>query len=296
MSYCVKDGIKSKNTTKWVNGDLLVSACPNQEFKSDVEFIRVLMDTLSKLYVVNNTKRYVSGFSNGAAMSGKLANELSDIFAAATSNSGGLHDLDSTEFKNKIPIWNMFGTHDSMFIEATGLPGIPFNDTCLIYLQNGIQNFTGSLGLNNKIYSKDSSTNFIHYTFTTSLSTGKNAFFRFSIVKGLEHSFPNGINYPIAVAPLFWNFFKSYSKTTTPVSSNITSPQIDIFPNPASESINIKTTFPIQQIEFIDKHGKLLLQTKNPKMHFVLPDSPAGILFLKLYGENQIFVRKVMKY
>ena len=73
LEYCVIDSGRQKRTTKWNNGDLQTVACPGQEFKDDVLFVRRIIDTLRETFRIDTTRLYAAGFSNGALFSRKLA-------------------------------------------------------------------------------------------------------------------------------------------------------------------------------------------------------------------------------
>lgn len=36
--------------------------------------------------------------------------------------------------------------------------------------------------------------------------------FRFSLIKDLDHKYPNGRNYPLVIAELFWEYFMQFQK------------------------------------------------------------------------------------
>ncbi len=56
----------------------------------DTGFIRKLIDTLESKYVIDSSKIFIAGFSNGASMSYRLGVELSDKIAAIAPVSGHL--------------------------------------------------------------------------------------------------------------------------------------------------------------------------------------------------------------
>lgn len=56
----------------------------------DVGFIRVLIDTIQSEYKINESRVYVTGFSNGGYMTYRLGAELSDILAAIAPVGGSI--------------------------------------------------------------------------------------------------------------------------------------------------------------------------------------------------------------
>ncbi|MCE7933384.1 MAG: hypothetical protein DYG96_02200, partial [Chlorobi bacterium CHB2] len=82
LKYCFTEDGEQKTTTRWNCGELVEDACPGQNLKNDVTFVRAIVDSLKSRFPVNPRKFYVSGFSNGACFAFKLAVEMSDVFAA----------------------------------------------------------------------------------------------------------------------------------------------------------------------------------------------------------------------
>lgn len=261
LAYCIEEDGIMKMTTKWNNGGLQQVACPGQDFKDDVKFFRKMVDTIKATFPINSSMVFVSGFSNGGQMSAKLTIEMNDVFAASTSNGAGLNDLDSGAVAHKIPVWDMIGTQDSMFIDASGKPYIPFNDSSLLYLNNSIRNYLSSLRLTNS-YTKDSNALSISYDFKESLPNDEAGFFRFTIVKDMKHVYPNGLNYPVDVVPLHWDFFKNHKKLLATKKVNKSEHAI-LYPNPAQDEIIIDTENKIYTCEIFDILGKTILRYNN---------------------------------
>src|SRR5687768_7207417 len=80
-AYCIlEEGIETR-PTKWNNGDLQSKACPGQEIKDDVAFVRAMIDSVAARLPIDRSRIYASGFSNGGVFTSKLAVEMSDVFA-----------------------------------------------------------------------------------------------------------------------------------------------------------------------------------------------------------------------
>ncbi|NOT36267.1 MAG: hypothetical protein HOP11_02690, partial [Saprospiraceae bacterium] len=263
LEYCVEEGRFPHKTTKWNNGNLQEAACPNQVIKDDIKFIKKMVDTLTSFMRINNKMIFAAGFSNGGSMTAKMAIEMGDIFSALAISSSFLHDLDSGLAKIKVPVWQMIGTVDSMFLERLMIPNIPFNDSCLIFLRNGIENMVNSYKLKNT-YSKDSNELTINYNYTNVLPGVAPAHFRFSIVKGLSHQYPNGFNFPpMNAAALQWEFFKSVVNPSSAKDASLSS-IITVWPNPASDYLYINSAQNINIVELNNIYGiKYLLSAEN---------------------------------
>jgi len=87
----------------------------------DVAFTRDLLDDLKAVATVDPKRVYAAGFSNGGMMTYKLANELSDTFAAVCA-VGGTMTYDVPTPKRPVPVLHSHGTEDA-FVPMTGTPG-----------------------------------------------------------------------------------------------------------------------------------------------------------------------------
>lgn len=241
LEYCFIGTQGFKNvTSKWNNGEAQSVKCPNlvQDFKDDVKFLRKVVDTLKRLYTINNSKIYISGFSNGSAMANKLAIEMSDVFAAAASCSGLMSSLDSAKPRRYIPIWQTIGTQDAFLIESYGRP-LPFNDSLNNYISGFTNVFRGVENLANKYQLNKTNITYTYIYDQPNANSQKNYLY-YTFIKDMEHVFPNGINYPLSAPVLYWEFFKQASTISTPVQSLQIKSDLQLFPNPANTVLNFK--------------------------------------------------------
>ncbi|MCC7436898.1 MAG: T9SS type A sorting domain-containing protein [Armatimonadetes bacterium] len=234
-AYCITEDGQQKTTTKWHCGELDEIACPGQNLKNDVTFVRAMVDSLKDRFPVNPNKFYVSGFSNGACFAFKLAVEMSDVFAAIAASGGGFNPLDSAEPKRKIPLWLTFGTNDDRWIEPFaqyGITELPYNDSSVFMFRKLIGRYTGAYGYDTT-YTKDSTKTFLTYHYADPEGTTNASGFRFTLINDLYHQYPNGKNVPYAAANYYWEFF-SQATGTSDVAPEITESQkLHLFPNPA---------------------------------------------------------------
>lgn len=104
----------------WNSGKL---CCPpaSEDGIDDVGFIRKMVEKLKEGYPVDPTKVYVTGLSNGCSMTQRLANEASDIIAAAACMSLQLLVPEAPDYK-PVSVMTIMGTNDDMYFE-TETPG-----------------------------------------------------------------------------------------------------------------------------------------------------------------------------
>lgn len=242
LKYCILNFPENKPSllTRWNTGDLQEDKCPGyqQVFKDDVKFVRTILDTLRKNYSVDNRRIYAAGFSNGSSMIHKLAVEASEIFAAVAGVASVLQPLDSVGAKKSVKLWNIVGTSDERFTSVFNVKELPFTGDSILQLMGSyLTRVQTCIGLSNE-FNKSTTPTTVSYRFSTSLVPNMQSSFIFSLVKGMEHVYPNGTNFPLNVTPLFWDFF-SQNVQTNNVEVETDLVDVTIFPNPSTGVINI---------------------------------------------------------
>lgn len=125
--------------TAWNAG----TCCLNPSSIDDVQFTRLMIAEMSKVFHINSSRVYTSGFSNGAMMSEILTCEAANLFAASASVSGVVElvpgnsegeakcDQYYQPFYKAIPTVNIHGTIDFLVPwtgdAILGFPPIPDN-------------------------------------------------------------------------------------------------------------------------------------------------------------------------
>ncbi len=77
----------------------------------DVGYIGAVIDLLAAQYKIDTSRVYVTGHSNGAMMSYRLACEMSDRIAAIAPNAGQ-REVAECKMKRPVPVLHMHGTKD----------------------------------------------------------------------------------------------------------------------------------------------------------------------------------------
>jgi polyhydroxybutyrate depolymerase len=239
LAYCVIDSGVEHRTTKWNNGELIANACAGQVFKDDILFVRRMIDTIARQFPIDRSRIYASGFSNGGAFTSKLAVEMSDVFAAVSVAAGALHPLDSAEPRRNIPIAYLVGSQDRNFLPFTGPEGIPFNDSAMIYINYIIRRYLGTFDLAPN-YTKTETARTITWLYNTPASSAPATEFSFTLIKDMEHMFPNGTNYPLVAANALWPFFQRYTLTSRVADDAAADGEISIYPNPARSEVSVR--------------------------------------------------------
>lgn len=213
-SYC---WIKKKNgavndTTRWNCFPGLFEFCQGETPRDDVKFLRQILTELHQELNIDSRKVYMAGFSSGGQMAFRCAVEMSDVIAAVV-QSGGTYQIDTsfTPLRN-LPIAFELGNKDASWFDSGPYPPLSAFDTLL-----------NNYGLFKKIVNVHTNTFDFEKNFeltgdenTASIATFKgipdqNRTFKFTLVKDLDHSYPNGINAPYIGAEQHWAWMKQYT-------------------------------------------------------------------------------------
>ena len=242
LSYCFyedenKDGDfvdqdELKVTTKWTHGDLgdptkmpLCSANVianlnaqqrarvDHPLRDDVSFVDAMITFLKANYRIDEKAIYSTGFSNGAQFSNRLGIERSNVFAATAAHAGGT-SVPTTNGR-LMSVVSSIGTLDDRILAPLGIAEIPIGQTTLseypilaavmvaplLAQQKLTQAFTYTeLTISGKKVGR--------WVFSTSTSGGTNSV-TFVLFDDNYHTYPNGSGYPIIMANLLWDFFKT---------------------------------------------------------------------------------------
>jgi poly(3-hydroxybutyrate) depolymerase len=185
----------------------------------DVGFLGAILDDLEANLMIDAAHIYATGFSNGAAMTGRLAYELSDRLAAVAYSSSIVIGAPAPPLR-KIPILNTLGAEDDGFQEKFGLTPaepIPLDPaTFLAFSQvqlafgEILDNFELEYDPHDEVQNPHSTA----YRFATPKAgnTAGNVF-AFVLMEGLIHHYPVGPLHPdwnpygFNAPDLYWDFF-----------------------------------------------------------------------------------------
>lgn len=233
------DGVPDRNVwTKWAAGklgdpavrplcneDQLNALTPDKKaladhpLADDIAYFRDMVAFVKANYSVDAKRIYVSGFSNGAEMSGRLAAEMSDLFAAIHCASSVM----STEIvaARGISVVHSMGNLDPSQGRRAGyydaatqtLAPMPLDESLIqnpAYASGFVKPFLDMLQMaQTYTWSQVTVSERItsRFEFATS-AVGRNNVFRAIVIEGLEHEYPNGENHRIVMADEIWEFFK----------------------------------------------------------------------------------------
>lgn len=179
----------------------------------DLGFVDAMLDHLATEQAVDVHRIYASGFSNGGQFTSRLARDRADRFAALAAAAGSLA-VDPTPAARQVPFVFTVGTLDDRFTSATGLESLPLDDT--LFTPEALGGLTAKYLTLLQLAATHTSEQVpagmftvTRHTFSTSLVGGTNTLV-FAVMEGLFHQYPNGDNYPFALANPLWDFFEQH--------------------------------------------------------------------------------------
>ena len=188
-------------------------ALADHPLEDDVKFIDTILDLLSASYAVDAKRIYASGFSNGAEMTGRLAAERSNRFAAIGCAASVL-SVDPPPLDAPVSVVFSVGEDDPKMGDLMDASPIPLTESLITTntkFANGFVRPFLTLGKLDQEYTYSAPTiagmKTSQFFFTKSLAGRKNTF-RAVIIEKAIHEYPNGINHPIRIAAALWEFFK----------------------------------------------------------------------------------------
>ena len=206
------DGIQKRNAEKWSSYDL--ELCSGETPKDDVKFLSQVIEDLKKKYTVDEKRIYLVGFSNGGEMASRTAIELSDKLAAVVACAGALPTDTSFVPVRKLPVLLQAGNSDDKLLAKLGTTNpLPMDFVKLFANFSAIEEvvnvFVHAFALDSN-YTTGGNPNTFVYADYAAISPKNDNSFRFMLVKGLGHSYPNGTNHPLKGAEVHWEWMKNY--------------------------------------------------------------------------------------
>ncbi|MEW5848807.1 MAG: hypothetical protein AB2A00_08330 [Myxococcota bacterium] len=188
-------------------------ALADHPLADDMAFFDAMLGLLAGSYVVDDRAIHVTGFSNGAQMSSRLAVERSDRVAAGHA-SGGTLSVDGVASRPLSMIFSV-GALDDRFTTLAGVEELPLTEAEL----NALPVFRGIVGAYlaalqlSEAYSYELITigggkQAARFLFSTSLVGAGNTF-EAVVLEDLPHQYPNGANYPLSAPNQVWAFFET---------------------------------------------------------------------------------------
>ncbi|MEM7038534.1 MAG: PHB depolymerase family esterase [Bacteroidota bacterium] len=240
---------------------------------ADVDFIRVVIDSIAAEFGVDRRRVYATGMGQGGFMVHRLACELSDKIAAVAAVGASIPDSAAFYCANNrpVPIMMIHGRADSV-IKWPGEPG----------LWPGIDDLVDFWGTRNNCSSAPTITNLPDLVNEGSTITshhyacgGSSEVILYEVINGGSawpgaiDSLPNSgiINQDINAAVEIWNFFRRHAIDPLASHSAETAENeldLEIWPQPAGEELSFRLKrVSATEWEVVDWHGRIMERGKT---------------------------------
>jgi len=219
LVYCHFDNGVERTTTKWAAGDLgetevdkgALPLCQGEMLRDDMLFFDELVVTIKEGYMVDRSRIYITGFSNGAQMTARLAAQRSELFAAVTIHAGNLSQfIPSTLAARPMSMVVSVGATDGLFLNAIGRSErLPLNeeaidDPGLMKVLSSILDISGLANQYTYTSTQMGGKKVANFLFESS-TVGLDNSLRFVLIEDLGHSYTE-----ILIDP-FWAFLEGQS-------------------------------------------------------------------------------------
>ena len=205
------NGCSNAVVTRWNSYKLLDEVCSGAIIKDEITFFNQMLDEVNTTFSTEESKLYISGFSNGGGMASRLAVELSDRLAAVGIMSGTLPENNTYTPTRIVPIYLMMGTADDKINEITAFDVLPMDFSQVLsdsYVDSLMQTWINSFDLNQNYTVIDSLGSEITAKYQGNTNS-TNHLLKFTLLEDVPHIFYNPA-VGIGAADLLWDFFKDY--------------------------------------------------------------------------------------
>ncbi len=262
----------------------------------DVDFTRVMIESLANTYNIDTTRVYSTGMSNGGFMSFKLACELSDYIAAIGSVTGSmtLGSPSNCSATHPVPVMQIHGTSDG----TVDYNGTIFSEPvpAAVDFWTNFNNCTTTPVIEN-VPDIDPSDGTTVEKFTYSNGDNCSEVIHFKVANG-GHTWPGtafstaGTNQDMDASLEVWKFVSQYDINgkmgcATIGINETASSNLVLYPNPARSHVTIEGLNQASKFELFSILGERVLDGEISKTSnsIHVADLQKGMYFLKVEGE-----------
>lgn len=270
----------------------------------DVGFLSALIDTLTATYSIDTDRIYATGMSNGAFMSYRLACERSNKIAAIAPVAGSMNVSACSPIRG-VPVIHFHSYLDTnvpyqggIGSGASGHYNPPIDSVLNVWAD-----------YSNCLIKNDTTYNGTDYTHVAWHGSDCNNEVHLYITQDGGHSWPGGnatvtgdpASTAINANDLMWTFFEQHQLnclTTGIENINEDKADLNIYPNPGNNVINLKSDKTFLKIEVLNIHEQVVksLNTQNKEASLSISELPNGLYFVKVNLTNgNVWIGKLIK-
>lgn len=263
---------------------------------NDIGFINALADTARANYSINPSRMYICGFSMGGFMAERMALQSNLDFAAFASMSGTIGaGITSYNPGRSVPIAHFHGTSDSTVYYTGNEFGIDPDSLINFWvLNNGCNTIPDSVRLMDDAADSMTVDKFTYNGF------GADAEVLFYRMNGAGHDILYQPDNDMTEIMEVWAFFMRHQNLTAQVPEQNIEKGTQIYPNPASDFINIilPRTSEKLKVELFTIQGALVYtQQIQDSFHHISLNSNKfnnGIYLLRVSGASVNFTQQII--
>lgn len=216
LEYQLNTGMRQ---TKWSSGGLVNDLPPGTTIKDDIPFLEELIEQLIASFAIDESRLYISGFSNGGGfVKSQVMPRMGDTFAAAHAAGGvGLPVVFPISSNRRMPFFNSSGTLDDRIMESIGVrEELPIQGEAIQqhdFLWSGLTNVCQMLHVDTVFQEMPNPPASNLLVFDQPLASDAGEYY-FLMIKGLEHRYPNATNNPnsVRIVDVVWPWFLGHSR------------------------------------------------------------------------------------
>ena len=277
----------------WNNGTALASTA------DDLAFIDQVLDSIETWYNIDPDRIYACGFSMGGIMSYHLLCANNE-FDAIGSVGGPMatSDISGCQRTNPSRTVHIHGTADATApYDGTALPSLSLVPETMDFWKNytGCQDST-------ICRITDSANDSINVDWIQYNQCNTDHELELYRMNGAGHIWPYPPANDIWAAKVIWNFLEGqptgYGCTSIVGLQEEKSFPFEVYPNPSSTNLNVKTKAEINEIQIQDISGKIVQTFSNLKTNifsFSIQNLETGTYFIKVNTDKGLRIQKIIK-
>ncbi|MGA1278648.1 MAG: T9SS type A sorting domain-containing protein [Candidatus Kapaibacteriota bacterium] len=256
----------------------------------DVGFVNSLLDYLFTKRPIDTTRVYATGFSNGALLCYRLANQLTHRFAAIAPVAGNVMYYPWNPSRS-IPIISFHSYKDlnvkyygGVTVGSTGTY-FPPQDSVFTLISS---NYSCGI-LKDTLF--HNTNQYDHFKYS---NCSCNAIIEQYVSYDGEHSWPGGlssggvtVSNQFSATYLMWQFFQNYTTSclTTDIDENVEKHTIMVYPNPFTDNIKLTNTKGTEKFTLFNSFGQIVWTGQNIEQND-FSDLSCGLYYLQLENKT----------
>lgn len=274
---------------------------PNSDV-DDCGFLIGLLESVKESYNIHNDSVFFSGISMGGFMCQRIAIEHSNVVNAIASVSGTIANGISTSLpETAVDIMHIHGTNDNVVtydgadfsFEPFGTFNIGLSAEATVEYWRNVNQCNSEPRSYVYHNTKDDGFTFERYDYNSSTNNNRVAFIK--VINGEHDWYGDTELYDIGYANEIQKFFRGEQPTNVGI-ENVSNIKCKIYPNPASDIVNITSKQNINKVELYNTAGALVSSTQatNNICKINVNTLKPGIYLARIYTEKGISTNKIV--